>query len=124
MKKSVLSLLWAMSIPAVVQAAEPMLIPVEVEVGRGTSVLLPGNPGMGHSWKLADVLPKNSPVAVQVGTRRKAEQGGAGGAPAPEKVCFRGLRAGQAVVRLVYTRSWEKTELPTNEVLFEVRVVK
>ena len=124
MKESVLSLLCAMSIPAVVQAAEPMLIPVEVEVCRETAVLLPGNPGAGYSWQLAETLPKKSPVEVQVECGSKTEQGGAGGAPAPAKVCFRGLRAGQAVVRLVYTRTWEKTELPTNEVLFEVRVVK
>lgn len=124
MKKSVLSLLCAMSIPAVVQAAEPMLIPVEVEVRRETAVLLPGNPGMGYSWQLAETLPKKSPVEVQVECGSKTEQGARCGVLMPAKVRFRGVRPGRVVVRLVCTRPCEKPEPPTNEVLFEVRVVK
>lgn len=120
---TILAAAMSVSSPAAQPEAHP--IPVEVEQGRTTSVMLRSNPSTGFSWGLAEPLPEGSPVeiSIRLSTAEPASSPRCG-TPGHTIVEFRGLRPGTERVCLLYRRPWEKGKKPARELSFEVRVTK
>ena len=115
----------AVSVAPLTAQQETPTIPVEVEQGRTTSVMLRSNPSTGFSWGLAEPLPEDSPVEVSIRLSTAAPDSSPRcGTPGQTIVEFRGLRPGIRRVRLEYRRPWEKGRSPARELSFEVRVTK
>ena len=124
MKSILLTALCALSVPAMVQAAEPETIPVEVPVGETTCVMLAGNPSTGYCWYPEKKFPKDAPYKLIIRNGKAPEGAKLVGAPSQMMVCFKGVRSGTHTLRMIYARPWEKGKKPANEVIFEVRVTE
>ncbi len=124
MKNYLLSAVCAVSTAALVQAAEPEMIPVEVPVGETTCVMLAGNPSTGYCWYPDKLLPKNAPFKLIIRNGKAPEGAKLVGVPSQMMVCFKGIRPGTYKLRMIYARPWEKAKKPANEALFEVRVTE
>ena len=100
--------------------------PVEVAVGQKLELVIAGNPTTGYSWSAA-VLPEGvtqvgEPVFVQDPADAPGEQRrvGVGGRFI---LTFVGNKATEGVIKLVYTRPWEKDVAPVQSAEVKVRVL-
>lgn len=98
-------------------------IPVNLQVGQKTTILLNGNPTTGFIWMLAEELPADSPVQVELSLVAR-ERGGAAlcGSPTPTQLTISGVKPGAATVQVVYRRPWEKGRPNVAEKSFSVKV--
>ncbi len=97
-------------------------IPVNLLVGQKVSVLLDGNPTTGFSWMLAEELPADSPVKVELSLVERTCDGISCGAPTPTCLTICGVKTGKTMVRVVYRRHWEKGKPNAAEKCFSVTV--
>ena len=124
MKSILFAALSALSVPSMVQAAEPEVIPVEVPVGETTCVMLAGNPSTGYCWYPDKRISKDAPFKLIIRNGKAPEGAKLVGIPSQMMVCFKGTRSGTYKLRMIYARPWEKGKKPANEALFEVRVTE
>lgn len=84
---------------------------IDVRVGQGFEVRLPGNPSTGYRWVLVDPVP---PQARQVGVARVDRLGSdAGvGAPAQEVFTFEAAQPGLSSLAFEYRRAWDAASVP------------
>ena len=94
---------------------------LELRVGQRFSVALRANYSTGYAWK---VLSSGEPVIRMHGEPAFVEdsrQAGAGGTATYE---FRAEEAGDAALRLVYVRAWERDAKPAGTFSLSVAVTK
>ena len=91
---------------------------IELAVGQQLSVSLESNPTTGFRW---EALELDQAVLRQEGEPTFKAESDLLGAAGTETLSFEALRPGQAVLQLVYRRSWE-TGVPPLET-FECKVV-
>lgn len=97
-------------------------IPVNLQVGQKITILLDGNPTTGFIWMLADALPADSPVQVDLSLVARERGGILCGTPTPTQLTISGVKTGEATVRVVYRRPWEKGRPNVAEKCFSVEV--
>lgn len=97
-------------------------IPVNLQVGQKVSVLLDGNPTTGFCWMLAEELPADSPVQVELSLVKRTGDGISCGAPTPTCLTICGVKPGKSTVSVVYRRPWEKGRPNLKEKRFSVTV--
>lgn len=97
-------------------------IPVNLQVGQKVSVLLDGNPTTGFCWMLAEELPADSPVKVELSLVERTGDGISCGAPTPTRLTICGVKPGKATVQVVYRRPWEKDRPNVKKKSFSVKV--
>ena len=84
------------------------------------AVRLSSNPSTGYAWRVSSGI---GPVLRLVGQSYTAPRDGQRvGAPGTAVLRFRAVRVGQRVLRLAYTRSWEKGVEPARRFTLRVRV--
>lgn len=84
---------------------------IDVRVGQGFEVRLPGNPSTGYRWVLVDPVPAQ---VRQLGVAR-LERIGSGpgvGAPAQEVFTFEAAQPGVSALAFEYRRPWEAATTP------------
>ncbi len=93
----------------------------ELAVGATLHVELPGNPTTGYVWQVAECSPQ---VEVSLGFASDSDEGGAPicGRPTMTTVDVKGKSAGKAVVKLVYSRPWEKDKEPIETCVLNITV--
>ncbi len=93
----------------------------ELAVGATLSVNLPGNPTTGYVWQVAECSPQ---VEVELGFASNEQTDGAPvcGRPVATTVKVTGKSAGKAVVKLIYSRPWEKGKAPHSTCVLNITV--
>ena len=91
---------------------------LRLAVGETFSVELESNPSTGFHWQLADA--GSSGVLKPAGDEFHAPDTERCGAPGVQKLSFRAAAPGEAVLKLVYVRPWEKNRPPMRS--FQVKV--
>lgn len=91
---------------------------VALNAGEIFQVVLPGNPTTGYNWEMA-----SGKIAIlrQIGERefkRDSELIGSGG---KFVFTFEAAAQGQAIIRLIYHRPWERNIPPANT--FEITII-
>ena len=94
---------------------------VELRVGQRFSVALRANDSTGYSWK---VVSSGEPVVRIEGEPAFVADSHMAGAGGTLTYGFRAEQAGEAVLRLVYGRPWEKDAKPTATFTLTVVVTK
>ena len=94
---------------------------LELRVGQRFSVALRANDSTGYSWKVVssggpEVRMEGEPAFVE-----DSRRAGAGGTATYE---FRAAEAGDAALRLVYVRAWERDAKPAGTFSLSVAVTK
>jgi inhibitor of cysteine peptidase len=82
---------------------------VELAVGQALVIRLESNPTTGYSWQVAEI---DGAVLKQVGEAAFEAQSDLLGAPGAETLRFEASGSGQATLKLVYHRPWEKDVEP------------
>ncbi len=107
------------------QAADPVNITasdagktIQLKKGSTLVVSLEGNFTTGYTWEMADPAPA---ILKQVGDPEVTPTSDAIGAPGTIVLKFSAVQTGQAALKLVYHRPWEKDVQPDKT--FEVTVV-
>lgn len=91
---------------------------VVLKVGEIFQVVLPGNPTTGYNWEMVS---GNIAILRQIGERefkRDSELIGSGG---KFVFTFEAASPGQAIIRLIYHRPWERNIPPANT--FEITTI-
>ncbi len=94
---------------------------VELRVGQRFSVALRANDSTGYSWK---VVSSGGPVLRMLGEPAFVEDSRRAGAGGTATYEFRAEEAGDAALRLVYVRAWEKDAKPSQTFSLTVVVTK
>ena len=110
------------SLPVLAAETAPAPIPVNLKVGEQISVMLNGNPTTGYIWRVDGKIPANSPVQVELTTASKENNSFCCGFPVPTTLKITGRSVGDATVRVVYARPWEKGKAPADAKTFAVKV--
>jgi inhibitor of cysteine peptidase len=89
----------------------------ELRVGQLLEIELPGNPSTGYQWQLvndgAPVVERIMPAAAAAAAKANTPADPAMvGAPNSSRWWFKAVQPGEAVLRLVYRRPWEKDAPP------------
>ena len=91
---------------------------IELNIGDNLVIALEGNITTGYTWEMES---KDNAVLRQVGDPQVTPQSQALGAPGKIALKFEAVNSGQAALKLVYHRPWEKDVAPLQT--FEVTVV-
>lgn len=94
----------------------------ELKVGETQVLELNGNPTTGFRWMLAEALPADSPVSVEIAYESAASRKPLCGLGGVFKVHYTGVKPGEATVILMYARPWEKDAYPSTKVNLTVKV--
>lgn len=111
------------SLPVLAGETPEAATPVNLQVGQKHTIVLKGNPSTGFIWMLAEEIPADSPVRVELSLIPRKEGSILCGAPTPTGLTISGVKPGDAVVRVVYRRPWEKGREPVDEKIFSVKVM-
>jgi inhibitor of cysteine peptidase len=79
---------------------------VTLQVGDTVEVVLKGNPTTGFGW-MADITEEDAGIIQQVGEPTYVSDSDLIGSGGTYTFTFKALKAGEAVLKLVYRRSWE-----------------
>ena len=94
----------------------------QLNVGETQVLELSGNPTTGYTWLLAEPLPPNYPVSVEIdytSTPTKRPLTGRGGI---FKVKYTGLTPGSATVKLIYARPWARDATQNKKIHLNITV--
>lgn len=118
------SMLFAMAaaVPVLAAQAEVAPTPVNLQVGQKIAIVLEGNPTTGYLWQEADSLPADSPVKVSLTCVAPEDAGMCCGFPTPTTLTITAVKPGTQVVRVIYSRPWEKDTPPARTECFAVTV--
>jgi predicted secreted protein len=94
----------------------------ELKVGETQVLELQGNPTTGFRWMLAEALPADSPVSVEIAYESAASRKPLCGRGGVFKVSYTGVKPGETTVVLIYARPWEKDAYPSTKVNLTVKV--
>lgn len=94
----------------------------ELKVGETQVLELKGNPTTGFRWMLAEALPADSPVSVEIAYESAASRKPLCGRGGVFKVSYTGVKPGETTVVLIYARPWEKDAYPSTKVNLTVKV--
>lgn len=94
----------------------------ELKVGETQVLELNGNPTTGFCWMLAEALPADSPVSVEIAYESAASRKPLCGRGGVFKVSYTGVKPGETAVVLIYARPWEKDAYPSTKVNLTVKV--
>ncbi len=104
---------------------------VNLQSDEALVITLEGNPSTGYIWETAGPAVQDQPLLRQVGESQfETKPGllGAGGpllgAPAGQTLRFEAVAAGQAELRLVYHRPWEKGTAPAKTFAIQVQAAE
>lgn len=114
--------LFSLLVALPVVAAEVKPIPVRLQEGQATSVLLNGNPTTGFIWQVAGKPSANAVVQVSLSCAANEPGGMCCGFPTPTTLTMTALKPGKQKVRVIYARPWEKGKAPADEKVFAVEV--
>ncbi len=95
---------------------------LDLGVGDEQTIALPGLGTAGYMWQERVIGP---PDVIAISWSRGFAPGiepAAIGVSAPERITIRGVRPGEAQLRLIQVRHWEPDEAPINERRITVRV--
>ena len=93
----------------------------ELTVGGTMNMRLHGNPTTGYVWQVVECSPE---VEVELGLAadENADAEPVCGRPVDTTVKVTGKSAGNAVVKLVYSRPWEKGKAPHSTCVLNITV--
>ena len=112
----------ALPVLAAESAVKP--IPVNLQEGQVATVLLEGNPTTGYRWQVAGAQKSRSVVKVELSTvDSDCGEGFCCGFPTPTTLTITALKPGKQLVRVIYSRPWEKNKAPADEKIFAVKVL-
>ncbi len=94
----------------------------ELKVGETQVLELQGNPTTGFRWMLAEALPADSPVSVEIVYESAASRKPLCGSGGVFKVSYTGVKPGETTLVLIYARPWEKDAYPSTKVNLTVKV--
>ena len=97
-------------------------VSAQLNVGETQMLDLRGNPSTGFSWLLAEPLPPDCPVSVEINYTASPTKRPVSGSGGIFKVKYTGLTPGSATVALIYARPWERDAYPTQKVLLNITV--
>jgi C1A family cysteine protease/predicted secreted protein len=93
---------------------------IELKEGQVLAVSLESNPSTGYTWEIEEV---NETILRQTGTIEFEPESRLLGAPGKQILRFEAVAAGQADLRLIYRRPWEKGMKPAKSFSLQVQGV-